>query len=97
MLVEGAEHDTAIDFVKYDENIDTARYISRSQYYEGFAETVNKAKMVIFNRTQKFAPNYMIIGVNVLPILPYLAGWKAAPAATVNGPFFAGTLDGLKV
>lgn len=97
MLVEGAEHDTAIDFVKYDENIDTAKYISRSQYYEGFAETVNKAKMVIFNRTQKFAPNYMIIGVNVLPILPYLAGWKAAPAATVNGPFFAGTLDGLKV
>lgn len=97
MLVDGAEHDAAIDFVKYDENIDTAKYISRSQYYEGFAETVNKAKMVIFNRTQKFAPNYMIIGVNVLPILPYLAGWKAAPAATVNGPFFAGTLDGLKV
>ena len=97
MLVDGAEADATINFKHYDENIDNAKYISRSQYYEGFAEIVNKAKMVIYNRTQKFAPNYMIIGSGVLPILPYLKGWKAAPAATVNGPFFAGTLDGLKV
>lgn len=100
MLVNGAEADDSLNFARYEafqKNSVNGTYISRSQYYEGFAEKVNKAKMVIFERTQKFAPNYMIIGINVLPILPYLAGWKAAPAATVNGPFFAGTLDGLKV
>lgn len=100
MLVNGAEADASLNFAKYEafqnSNVN-GTYISRSQYYEGFAEKVNKAKMVMFERTQKFSPNYMIIGTNVLPILPYLAGWKAAPAATVNGPFFAGTLDGLKV
>ena len=26
-----------------------------------------------------------------------ICGWKAAPAGTVNGPFYAGTLNGLKV
>lgn len=72
-------------------------YISRSQYYEGFSEIVARAKRIIYTRTQKFAPNYMVVGANVLTILPYLKGWNAAPAGTVNGPYYAGTLDGLKV
>ena len=98
MLVDGAEHrdEYDLDFDKY-ETANQNTYISRSQYYEGFAEVVGRAKMVIYNRTQKYAPNYMIIGTDLVPILPYLKGWKAASAATVNGPYFAGTLDGLKV
>ena len=96
MLYKGAEHDTHIDFVSYDKSTDRS-YISRSQYYEFFNEIIARAKQVIYKRTQKFAPNYMVVGTDVISILPYLKGWTAAPASTVNGPYFAGTVDGIKV
>ena len=51
----------------------------------------------IYRATQKFAPNYMIIAPNVLPVLTLIKAFKAAPAGQVNGPYFAGTLNGLKV
>lgn len=98
MLVDGAEEVKDLEFDSYEKNATAGTtYISRSEYYEGFAEVIGRAKMEIYNRTQKFAPNYMIIGTNIVPILPYLKGWKAADTATVNGPYFAGTLEGLKV
>ena len=39
----------------------------------------------------------MIIASNVLPILTFINGFTAAPAGQVNGPYFAGTLNSLKV
>lgn len=95
LLYNGAEHDDKLDFDTYDQT--TLQGISRSQYYEGFNEIVNRAKAIIYQRTQKFSPNYMVVGSDVLTILPFLAGWNAAPIGTVNGPYMAGTLNGLKV
>lgn len=43
------------------------------------------------------APNYMLIASNILPILTFIKGFSAAPAGNVNGPYFAGTLNSLKV
>lgn len=43
------------------------------------------------------APNYMLIASNVLPILTFINGFKAASTSSINGPYFAGTLNGLKV
>lgn len=43
------------------------------------------------------APNYMLIASNVLPILTFIKGFSAAPAGNINGPYFAGTLNSLKV
>ena len=100
MLSKGAEHDTSLDIKSFDDYQTSSvngTYISRSQYYEVISEKVAKAKAIIYNRTQKFAPNYMVCGSNVLTVLPYVKGWVAAPAANVNGPYFAGTLDSLKV
>lgn len=71
--------------------------ISKAEHYEGFAELVGIAKDIIYNRTQRWAPNYMIISSSILPILTFLRGFKAAPAGKINGPYMAGTLDGLKV
>ena len=71
--------------------------VSKTEHYEGFAEIVENARMLIYNRTKRFAPNYMIIASNVLPILTFMRGWTAAPAGQINGPYFAGTLTGLKV
>ena len=39
----------------------------------------------------------MLIASNVLPILTFINGFSAAPAGTINGPYYAGTLNGLKV
>lgn len=100
LLESGAEDDEALHFPSYEKSIkDTATgsFISRSQYYEQFNEIIARAKKVIYQRTQKFAPNYMVVGANILTILPYVKGWTAAPVSTVNGPYYAGSVDGLKV
>jgi hypothetical protein len=39
----------------------------------------------------------MIIASDILPILTFMRGFSAAPAGQINGPYFAGTLNGLKV
>lgn len=93
MLSKGAEVDDSLKFAKYVDD----KAISRSQYYEAFGEIIARAKKIIYTRTQKFAPNYMVCGADVLTILPYLKGWTPAPASVVNGPYFAGTVDSLKV
>lgn len=96
MLEKGAEFDKTLAFKSYELANQNA-YISRSQYYEQFVEILARAKKVLYTRTQKFAPNYMVVGANILTILPYLPGWNAASVSTINGPYLAGTVDGLKV
>lgn len=93
LLYNGAEKDDQLTFAKYVDD----KAISRSQYYEAFSEIVARAKKIIYTRTQKFAPNYMVCGADVLTVLPYVKGWTPAPASVVNGPYFAGTVDSLKV
>lgn len=100
MLADGAKEVSELNFKKYEKfESDTTNgtYISRSQYYEGFGEMVARAKKVIYNRTNKFAPNYMICGSDVITVLPYVKGWVPAPATNINGPYFAGTIDNVKV
>ena len=43
------------------------------------------------------APNYMLCASNLLPVLTFIKGFQAAPAGKINGPYFAGTLNSLKV
>lgn len=97
MLYKGAEQDKTLLFPSYEKAVDANNHISRSQYYEFFNEYIARAKKIIYQRTQKFAPNYMVVGANVLTIMPYVKGWNAAPASQINGPFFAGSVDGIKV
>lgn len=67
------------------------------EHYEGFTEVIAMGKQKIYDRTKRFAPTYILIASNILPILSMVKSFDAAPASTVNGPYFAGTLDGLKV
>lgn len=71
--------------------------VSKAEHYEAFTEIVAIGRQLIYDRTKRFAPNYMIIASNILPVLGFAKGWKAAPTGNINGPYFAGTLDGLKV
>lgn len=71
--------------------------VSKMEHYQGFTEIVEIARQIIYDRTKRFAPNYMVISSSVLPVLTFINGYSAAPAGQVNGPYFAGTLNGLRV
>ena len=92
LLVENAKEDAELVWSKT-----LPIGVSKSEHYEGFTEIVEIAKQKIYDATKKFQPNYMLAASNLLPVLSVVKGWKPAPAGTVNGPFFAGTLNGLKV
>lgn len=71
--------------------------VSKAEHYEGFGEIIEIAKQKIYDRTKRFTPNYMLIASNVLPVLKFLKGFVASRVGSMNGPYLAGTLDGIKV
>ena len=71
--------------------------VSKSEHYDSFSEILEIGKDKIYSATQKFAPNYMLIASNCLPVLTMMKSWKAAPTGAINGPYFAGTIGALKV
>ena len=91
MLFDGAD---ASETVKFNKRIPVG--IDKFQHYEAFAETVNEANEIIYNRTHKYEANWMVCNRSVLNILNLLRGWKDS-GAKKSGPYFAGTLNGIKV
>ena len=81
--------------LRFNETVPTG--VSMAEHFESFVRTIEKGKQIIYDRTKRFAPNYMLCASDVATILPFIKGWKAASASEVNGPYFAGTLNGLKV
>lgn len=71
--------------------------VSKFEHYNGFLEVIEMAKAVIYNRTKKFHPNYMVIASDVLPVLRFVNGFTAVKNAKMNGPYKVGELDGLAV
>lgn len=92
LLSANAAHDASLDWSK---TIPIG--VSLKQHYEGFTEKVEKAKSIIYKRTQRFLPNYMLVSNTIMPVLAMIEAFKAADTTKINGPFFAGTLNGLKV
>lgn len=92
MLVDEAEEDAELVWSKT-----LPIGVSKVEHYEGFTEILEIGKQKIYDATKKFAPNYMLCASNVLPVLSTTKAWKAAPTGTINGPYFAGTINGLKV
>ena len=71
--------------------------VSKFEHYNGFLEVVEMAKAIIYDRTQKFHPNYMVIASDVLPVLRFINGFTAVKNVKMNGPYKVGELDGLNV
>ena len=92
MLADNAKVDPELTFSKT-----LPVGVSKSEHYEGFVEILEIAKQKIYDATKKFAPNYILAASNILPVLSLVKGWQAAPAGQVNGPYMAGTINGLKV
>ena len=92
LLAESAPADATLLFNK---TVPTG--VSKAEHYEGFSEVIERASQIIYDRTGKHAANYMICSSSVKTMLPLMRGWKAASSAKIAGPYFAGTLNGLKV
>ena len=71
--------------------------VSKFEHYNGFLEVIEQAKAIIYNRTKKFHPNYMVIAADVLPVLRFINGFTAVKNAKMNGPYKVGELDGLNI
>lgn len=71
--------------------------VSKFEHYNGFLEIIEMAKAIIYKRTQKFHPNYMVIASNILPVLRFVNGFTAVKTAKMNGPYKVGDLDGMGV
>jgi hypothetical protein len=71
--------------------------VSKRDHYAGFAEVIELASQHIYDATKKHAANYMIASSSIKPVLSLMEGWKAASSAKINGPYFAGEINGIKV
>ena len=71
--------------------------VNMADHYASFAAKVEELKQVLYKRTKKFVPNFMLANADVLPVLMFVPGFQAASVSDINGPYFAGTFNGLKV
>lgn len=68
-----------------------------SLYAEGLARAIEQAKAKIYTKTQRFMPNWMLVGAEALAALTFVKGFDAASTTAVAGPYLAGTYSGMKV
>ena len=71
--------------------------VSLADHYAAFAAKIEEYKMSIYKKTNKFVPNFMVVASDLMPILSFVPGFQAASINEVNGPYFAGSLNGIKV
>lgn len=98
MLKDGAAKGTTEDELKaltWSKTLPAG--VSKFEHYNGFLEVVEMAKAIIYNRTKKFHPNYMVIASDILPVLRFVNGFTAVKNAKMNGPYKVGELDGMNV
>ena len=94
MLVDGAEADAKLTWSK---TVPGTNAISKAQHYEGFLEILELGRAIMYKRTQKFSPNFMICDAMIIPIFTFVPGWKPSNVTVPNGPYFAGTINNIKV
>lgn len=71
--------------------------VSKFEHYNGFLEIIEVARAIIYERTQKFHPNYMVIAADVLPVLRFVNGFTGVKNAKMNGPYKVGELDNMGI
>ncbi len=93
MLYEAAQADANIADFSKTPNVG----VSMPEWYAGFAAKIEEYKMSVYQKTKKFVPNFMVVASDVMPVLAFVPGFQAANINEVNGPYFAGTYNGIKV
>lgn len=67
--------------------------VSKFEHYMGFLEVLEAAKAIIYKRTKKFQPNYMVIAPDVMQVLRFINGFNAIKKPKMNGPYKVGEFD----
>jgi hypothetical protein len=93
MLKEGAGE--ALEELTWSKTLPVG--VSKFEHYNGFLEIIEMAKAIIYDRTKKFHPNYMVIASDILPVLRFINGFTAVKNVKMNGPYKVGELDGMNV
>lgn len=71
--------------------------VSKFEHYNGFLEIIDIASTIIYNRTKKFDPTYMVVARDVLNVISFVNGFTAIKASKKNGPYKAGSISGIDV
>ena len=92
MLAKGAELDTSLVWSKK-----LPVGVSKEQHYEGFLEVLEAGRAIMYKRTQKFSPNWMLTDAANIPVLSFMRAWTPSNVTIPNGPYFAGSINGIRV
>lgn len=71
--------------------------VSKQEHYAGFSEILTLGTVNIYKKTKRYSANYIICAPDVISVLQYVPGFQAAAGGIKNGPYFAGTVNGLKI
>ena len=71
--------------------------ISKSEHYEAFAETLLALSKVIRDRTKRYGINYIVGATDLTLVVGLMKNWKDSGQSQKPGPYFAGTINGIKV
>lgn len=93
MLKEAAP--TATGITNFSKTLPSG--VSMADHYASFAAKLEEYKMAIYSVTKKFTPTFLVVAPNVMPIVNFVPGFSPAGVSNLNGPYLAGTLNGLKV
>lgn len=95
LLVNGAYRD--VDEPDIDFNTAQPVGVNIRDHFAAFAWNIETASQIIYDRTQKYGANFMLASSKIKPLLALMDGWKPVSGAKMNGPYYAGELNGLKV
>lgn len=59
--------------------------ISLKQHYEGFQEKIEVAKQKVYQKTQRFMPNYMLVSSTIMPVVAMIDAFRPSDVTKING------------
>ncbi len=71
--------------------------IAKSEHYEAFAETLLALSKTVRDRTKRYGINYVVGATDLLLVVGLMKNWKDSGQSQKPGPYFAGSINGIKV
>lgn len=75
----------------------TGVYSNLQDHYDSFLIHLTQMSNMIYQKTRRIRPNYILCGTNVATIITSNRTFKASGEVNTKGPYFAGTLGNFRV
>lgn len=76
---------------------ETGVYSNLQDHYDSFLITLNRMSNMIYQKTRRIRPNYVLCGTDVATIIASNRTFKPSGEINTKGPYFAGTLGNFRV